>query len=53
LVADPRWQKLSGNDAALWTDDFSNILAVFNWRPIDLKGSIGALSGSKAPGTNP
>ena len=43
LTADSRWQKLSGNGAPLWTDDFSNILTVFNWHPIDFQGSIGAL----------
>lgn len=31
LAADPRWRPLDGGNA-LWTDDFSNILAVFKWQ---------------------
>ena len=38
LAADPRWRELPGNGAPLWTDDFSNILTVFNWHPLRLSG---------------
>ncbi|MGH7775255.1 MAG: spermidine synthase [Candidatus Binatia bacterium] len=31
LAQDPRWKPLDGLPAAVWTDDFSNILSVFNW----------------------
>ncbi len=37
LAGDPRWLPLSGmSGGVVWTDDFSNILAVFKWRSIKL-----------------
>lgn len=37
LARQPRWQPLPWTPgAALWTDDFSNILKVFTWRPFNL-----------------
>jgi hypothetical protein len=44
LAASPGWRPLSGNDAAPWTDDFSNILTVFSWSPLNLQESYRALS---------
>lgn len=33
MAQDPRWKPLAGRSVAeLWTDDFSNILSVFNWQ---------------------
>jgi hypothetical protein len=33
LIADERWQPLEGaNGAALWTDDFSDLIQVMRWR---------------------
>jgi len=37
LARDPRWQALPGKSGGpLWTDDFSDILTVFTWGPINL-----------------
>lgn len=47
LAASPSWQELKGNDAALWTDDFSNILTVFSRHPFNLQEGLGILSGQK------
>jgi hypothetical protein len=32
LLADPRWQTLAPDSNAAWTDDFSNIWSVIEWR---------------------
>ncbi|MCL4503973.1 MAG: fused MFS/spermidine synthase, partial [Deltaproteobacteria bacterium] len=44
LAADHRWQPLPGNGAPMWTDDFSNILTVFNWHRIDLQQNLKSVS---------
>ncbi|MBM4285084.1 MAG: hypothetical protein FJ128_07525 [Deltaproteobacteria bacterium] len=37
LAADSRWQKGPAAARVRWTDDFSNILAVFQWRTFKVK----------------
>jgi hypothetical protein len=37
LVADPRWEKWDKPAGVRWTDDFSNILAVFQWKDFTVK----------------
>jgi hypothetical protein len=33
FLSDPRWKPLTGRSTAdLWTDDYSNILRVINWK---------------------
>jgi len=49
LTADSRWQKLAGDGAALWTDDFSNILTVLTWESFDLKVAVPDLFTGGAP----
>ena len=37
LARDQRWRPLPDRPGeALWTDDFSNILSVFNWKSFNL-----------------
>jgi hypothetical protein len=53
LFSDPRWQRLSGVPGEkLWTDDFSNILKVFEWRSFDLNEAFKGMLPKGAGGEN-
>jgi SAM-dependent methyltransferase len=48
LARDPRWQNCPGRPGeALWTDDFSNILSVFQWSPLNLDEWIESYTASR------
>jgi SAM-dependent methyltransferase len=48
LARDQRWHPLPVRPGdALWTDDFSNILSVFNWQPIKLDNWINSITKSQ------
>jgi len=51
LAVNPRWRPLSGHGGPLWTDDFSNILTVFNWHTIDFKASMDTFAESRVSRT--
>lgn len=48
LARDQRWHTLPVRPGeALWTDDFSNILAVFNWQSFNLSDWVNSITKSK------
>ena len=48
LARDQRWHTLPVRPGeALWTDDFSNILSVFNWSSINLNNWVNSITKSK------
>ena len=53
LPQDPRWRRLSPQGEVLWTDDFADILSVFNWRVFEwdksLKSLFSAPDGVQSP----
>lgn len=47
LAQDQRWQPLPAQRETLWTDDFSNILSVFNWKSLKLDDWLNSFSSAK------
>jgi len=48
LAQDQRWQTLPVRPGdALWTDDFSNILSVFNWQSLNLSDWVNSITKSQ------
>jgi len=48
LGRDQRWHILPARPGdSLWTDDFSNILSVFNWRSLNLSDWVNSITTSK------